>query len=112
MRVGRWRNSSTSPCSVRNRRNMPGIRFTLNGKTETVEQSPEMPLLWFLRDVLGMTGTKFGCGQGLCGACTVHVDGNPVRACSTAIARVNGRTVTTIEGLAADAGHPVQKAWI
>ena len=91
---------------------MPGITFTLNGKKETVEVSPEMPLLWVLRDRLGMTGTKFGCGQALCGACTVHLDGNPVRSCVTQVVRIAGRSVTTIEGLSADTDHPVQQAWI
>src|SRR5690349_8814081 len=70
-----------------------------------------MPLLWALRDLLGLTGTKFGCGQALCGACTVHVDGTAVRACSTTLAEADGKSVTTIEGLSADGNHPVQKAW-
>jgi aerobic-type carbon monoxide dehydrogenase small subunit (CoxS/CutS family) len=71
-----------------------------------------MPLLWVLRDVLGMTGTKFGCGAGLCGACTVHVEGNATRSCQMAISRVADKNITTIEGLSADGSHPVQQAWI
>jgi aerobic-type carbon monoxide dehydrogenase small subunit (CoxS/CutS family) len=71
-----------------------------------------MPLLWVLRDVLGLTGTKFGCGMALCGACTVHIDGQAVRSCSTAISSVAGKKITTIEGLSADGDHPVQRAWI
>jgi isoquinoline 1-oxidoreductase alpha subunit len=71
-----------------------------------------MPLLWVLRDVLGMTGTKFGCGMALCGACTVHLEGSAIRSCQTAIQNVAGKNVTTIEGLSADASHPVQQAWI
>jgi len=92
---------------------MAEVKFTVNGKAQTVNvPSPQMPLLWVLRDTLGMTGTKFGCGQGLCGACTVHVNGQAVRSCSTAISGVAGKTVTTIEGLSADHSHPVQQAWI
>src|SRR5205807_1865421 len=71
-----------------------------------------MPLLWFLRDVLGLTGTKYGCGQALCGACTVHLDGEVVRACVTPVSRANGKKVTTIEGLSPDGSHPLQKAWV
>jgi aerobic-type carbon monoxide dehydrogenase small subunit (CoxS/CutS family) len=88
------------------------ITFKLNGKSQSVDVSPEMPLLWVLRDTLNMTGTKFGCGQGLCGACTVHINGEAIRSCSTAISAVAGKSVTTIEGLSADASHPVQQAWI
>jgi isoquinoline 1-oxidoreductase subunit alpha len=88
------------------------IKFTLNGKPQTVDASPEMPLLWVLRDTLGMTGTKFGCGMALCGACTVHINGDAVRSCITQVSTVAGKTVTTIEGLSADASHPVQAAWI
>ncbi len=91
---------------------MASIKFTLNGKSQTVEASPEMPLLWVLRDVLGMTGTKYGCGMALCGACTVHMDGNAVRSCQTAIQAIAGKHITTIEGLSDDASHPVQQAWI
>jgi isoquinoline 1-oxidoreductase alpha subunit len=92
---------------------MAEVKFTVNGKSQTVSvPSPQMPLLWVVRDVLGMTGTKFGCGQGLCGACTVHVNGQAVRSCSTAVSFVAGKSVTTIEGLSADHSHPVQQAWI
>ena len=89
------------------------ITFTLNGKSKTLpEVSPDMPLLWVLRDVLDLTGTKFGCGMALCGACTVHINGEATRSCITPISSVSGKHVTTIEGLSADGSHPVQKAWI
>ena len=91
---------------------MASIKFTLNGKLQTVDASPEMPLLWVLRDTLGMTGTKFGCGMALGGACTVHINGDAVRSCITQVSTVAGKTVTTIEGLSTDASHPVQAAWI
>ena len=91
---------------------MAAIKFTLNGKTQTVDVVPQMPLLWVLRDTLGMTGTKFGCGMALCGACTVHVNGQPIRSCSMPISGVANKKVTTIEGLSADNSHPVQRAWI
>ena len=91
---------------------MASIKFNLNGKPQTVEASPEMPLLWVLRDVLGMTGTKYGCGMALCGACTVHLEGNAIRSCMTAVQNVAGKNVKTIEGLSSDASHPVQQAWI
>ena len=83
----------------------------VNGVERRYEGDPDMPLLWFLRDELGLTGTKFGCGQALCGACTVHVDGSAVRACQTPLSAVDGAKVTTIEGLSPDGGHPVQAAW-
>jgi isoquinoline 1-oxidoreductase alpha subunit len=88
------------------------IEFTLNGKRQSVDAVPQMPLLWVLRDVLALTGTKFGCGMALCGACTVHLDGQAIRSCVTPISSVAGKTVTTIEGLSSDNGHPVQKAWM
>ena len=88
------------------------IKFTLNGKSQEVDVAPDMPLLWALRDTLGMTGTKFGCGMSLCGACTVHVNGVAARSCVTTIATVQGKAVTTIEGLSPDVTHPVQRAWI
>jgi len=91
---------------------MASIKFNLNGKSQTVDASPDMPLLWVLRDVLGMTGTKFGCGAGLCGACTVHLDGSAIRSCQTQVSRVADKNITTIEGLSADGSHPVQQAWI
>lgn len=87
------------------------IHLTVNGSEKDVEADPEMPLLWVLRDVLGLTGTKYGCGQALCGACTIHLDGEVVRACVTPIRRAAGKAVTTIEGLSPDGSHPLQKAW-
>jgi len=88
------------------------IEFTLNGKHQSIDVPPQMPLLWVLRDTIGLTGTKYGCGMALCGACTVHVNGQPTRSCSTPISTVAGKTVTTIEGLSADGNHPVQRAWV
>jgi len=86
--------------------------FILNGRPKTVDVDPNMPLLWVLRDTLNMTGTKFGCGMALCGACTVHIDGEATRSCITPISSVSGKKVTTIEGLSATDSHPVQRAWI
>ena len=91
---------------------MPAVQFTLNGKKQTVDAIGAMPLLWVLRDTLGLTGTKFGCGMALCGACTVHVNGQPTRACVTPISSVAGKTVTTIEGLSPEHHSAVQLAWI
>ena len=88
------------------------ITFALNGKSQTVNVHPQTPLLWVLRDTLGMTGTKFGCGMALCGACTVHINGSATRSCVTPISTVAGKTVTTIEGLSPDTTHPVQLAWM
>ena len=88
------------------------IQFHVNGKPQTVNVNPEMPLLWVLRDTLGMTGTKFGCGMALCGACTVHINGEPTRSCVTPVSSVEGKEITTIEGLSTDRSHPVQQAWI
>jgi isoquinoline 1-oxidoreductase alpha subunit len=85
--------------------------FTVNGRPHTYNGDPEMPLLWYLRDIAGMTGTKFGCGQALCGACTVHVDGTATRSCQVRIGDIDGQTITTIEGLSPDGMHPVQVAW-
>jgi len=85
--------------------------LTVNGAARSYDGDPDMPLLWYLRDQLQMTGTKFGCGQALCGACTVHVDGVPARACRTAMGSVSGKNVTTIEGLDAKGQHPLQVAW-
>ncbi len=85
--------------------------LTVNGIERRYDGDPDMPLLWFLRDELGLTGTKFGCGQALCGACTVHVEGSAVRACQTPVSAVDGSKVTTIEGLSPDGGHPLQAAW-
>ena len=88
------------------------IKFELNGSRTELEQPPHTALLWVLREHLKLTGTKFGCGSGLCGACTVHLDGQPMRACITPISAVAGKSVTTIEGLSKDQSHPLQKAWI
>jgi isoquinoline 1-oxidoreductase alpha subunit len=84
----------------------------VNGKRRTVTADPGMPLLWVLRDVMGMTGTKFGCGIAQCGACTVHLDGVPVRSCSVALSAAAGKRVTTVEGLSPDRSHALQQAWI
>jgi isoquinoline 1-oxidoreductase alpha subunit len=88
------------------------IRVRINGVDKELDVDPEMPLLWALRDVLGLTGTKYGCGEALCGACTIHLDGQVVRACVTPVRRAAGRSVTTIEGLSPDGNHPLQKAWV
>jgi isoquinoline 1-oxidoreductase alpha subunit len=88
------------------------IELTVNGARHSVEVAPETPLLWVIRDWLGLTGTKFSCGIAQCGACTVHIDGRPVRSCSVPVSTAVGRAVTTIEGLSADGTHPVQLAWI
>ncbi len=87
------------------------VRIRVNGVEKTLDVDPEMPLLWALRDILGLTGTKYGCGQALCGACSVHLDGEVVRACVTPVRRADGHEVTTIEGLAPDGKHPLQRAW-
>jgi isoquinoline 1-oxidoreductase subunit alpha len=86
------------------------IRLKVNGKDRTFDGDPEMPLLWYLRDMLGLTGTKFGCGMSLCGACTVHQNGEAIRSCTTPMKEVSGAEITTIEGIAPI--HPVQKAWL
>jgi isoquinoline 1-oxidoreductase subunit alpha len=88
------------------------VAVTLNGERQEVAIDPDTPLLWALREHLGLTGTKFGCGIAACGACTVHVDGNPVRSCITPLSLVEGRSITTIEGLSPDGRHALQKAWI
>jgi isoquinoline 1-oxidoreductase alpha subunit len=88
------------------------ITLLVNGTARSVEVSPDTPLLWALRDTLALTGTKFGCGIGSCGSCTVLLDGAPVRSCQVTVAEVKGRKVTTIEGLSPDGNHPVQRAWI
>ena len=88
------------------------IHITINGKRQSFEAEPAMPLLWLLRDLAGLTGTKYGCGAGLCGACTVHLDGKPVRSCMVPASQAAGHAVTTIEGVSADRSHPVQRAWI
>ena len=91
---------------------MASFHFAVNGKERDVDVTPDTPLLWVLRDTLGMTGTKFGCGKALCGACTVHLDGEAIRSCVTTMDLVAGKNVTTIEGLSADRSHPLQRAWI
>ena len=87
------------------------VNLNVNGTARTFDGDDDMPLLWYLRDDLRLTGTRFGCGAGLCGACTVHVDGQAVRACQTQMRTVQNKKVTTIEGLSADGSHPLQKAW-
>jgi len=88
------------------------MKLTVNGAQHELDADPKMPLLWALRDLLSMTGTKFGCGAGLCGACTVHLDGEAVRSCVTPLAAAEGKAITTIEGLSTDGTHPVQQAWV
>jgi isoquinoline 1-oxidoreductase alpha subunit len=88
------------------------IRLDVNGQAREVDADPDMPLLWALRDHLALTGTKFGCGMSLCGACTVHIDGQPTRSCITPVAAASGRRITTIEGLSTPAGRAVQAAWV
>jgi len=87
-------------------------KLKVNGKQVNVDVEPDMPLLWVLRDELGLTGTKYACGVAACGACTVHVDGQPVRSCVMPVSAVEGKAITTIEGLSRDGSHPVQKAWV
>ena len=91
---------------------MASLRLTVNGTEHTLDVHPDMPLLWALRDVLNLIGTKYGCGMGLCGACTVHLDGAAIRSCSTSVAAAAGRQITTIEGLSPDSSHPLQRAWM
>ena len=88
------------------------VSFTINGNAASVDAADDTPLLWVVRENLKLTGTKFGCGSGLCGACTVHVDGKAMRSCQTSLKDVTGKRVTTIEGLSANNSHPLQKAWI
>jgi aerobic-type carbon monoxide dehydrogenase small subunit (CoxS/CutS family) len=87
------------------------VDLTINGKAYSLDVDPQMPLLWAIRDIAGLTGTKFACGKALCGACVVHLDGQPVRSCAFPVGSAAGRAVTTIEGLADDGNHPVQVAW-
>src|SRR6476619_1837309 len=88
------------------------ITLIVNGQRHALDVEPEMPLLWVIRDEIGLTGTKFGCGIAQCGACTVHIDGEPVRSCSVQVSDIRGKQITTIEGLSPDSSHPLQKAWI
>jgi isoquinoline 1-oxidoreductase subunit alpha len=88
------------------------ISFTINGKTAKVEAAPDTPLLWVVREHLKLTGTKFGCGAGFCGACTVHIDGKAIRSCLIAVSKAAGKQVTTIEGLSPNGTHPLQMAWV
>ncbi|HEY5726140.1 MAG TPA: (2Fe-2S)-binding protein, partial [Methylomirabilota bacterium] len=91
---------------------MPVISLTVNGKPQRIDASPDTPLLWVLREKLLLTGTKYGCGMAICGACTVHVDGQPLRSCTAPVSAVAGRAITTIEGLSDKSDHPVQQAWM
>lgn len=91
---------------------MTAIKINVNGKELSVEVSPDMPLLWVLRDTLSLTGTKFGCGMAQCGACTVHINGEAIRSCVTPVSSAVGKKIVTIEGLSSDHSHPLQKAWI
>lgn len=91
---------------------MASINLKINNKSYTVDADPKMPLLWAIRDMVGLTGTKYGCGIAQCGACTVHLEGKPVRSCSIPVSSVAGKNLTTIEGLSEDNSHPVQQAWI
>jgi len=91
---------------------VPSYSLTVNGERRTVEAQPETPLLWVLRDVLDLTGTRYGCGEGVCGACTIHENGEAVRSCLLTLAEAAGRSFVTIEGLSADGSHPCQRAWI
>jgi len=91
---------------------MARMNLLVNNKKYQIDLTPETPLLWVLRDTLGLTGTKFGCGMGLCGACTVHLDGDAARSCQSSVGSVGAKKITTIEGLSTDRSHPVQKAWI
>jgi len=88
------------------------ISFNLNGSTVSVQAEPDTPLLWVIRDEIGLTGTKFGCGAALCGACTVHLNGTPIRSCQTPVSAVAGKKIATVESLSSDNSHPLQKAWV
>jgi len=88
------------------------MKLNINGETHTLDADPEMPILWALRDILKLKGSKFGCGKGLCGACTIHLNGQAIRSCVTPLAAAEGSELTTIEGLSADGSHPVQQAWV
>ena len=100
------------PVSVVEHKGVQMVELMVNGKKHSVDVNPEMPLLWVLRDVIGLTGAKYGCGMALCGACTVHLDGETVRACVLPVSAAVGKNVLTIEGLSPNGTHPLQKAWI
>ncbi len=91
---------------------MPAFNLSINGKNHVIEADAKLPLLWAIRDLVGLTGTKYGCGIAQCGACTVHLNGNPVRSCSLPVSAAIDKSITTIEGLSPDNSHPIQKAWI
>lgn len=91
---------------------MKSISFLINGKETTINAEPDAPMLWVIREQLGLMGTKYGCGKAICGACTVHLDGNPVRTCLAPVGSFEGKNVTTIEGLSEDGTHPLQEAWV
>jgi isoquinoline 1-oxidoreductase subunit alpha len=91
---------------------MASITLKINNQNHTIEADPKMPLLWAIRDLIGLTGTKYGCGIAQCGACTVHLEGTPIRSCSMPVSAASGKNITTIEGISADNSHPVQQAWI
>jgi len=91
---------------------MPSYQLTVNGRVHHVDVDPDTPLLWILRDTLGLTGTKFGCGQGVCGSCTVHLEGQAVKSCQTSLKEAAGHAIRTVEGLSRDGSHPVQRAWL
>ncbi len=91
---------------------MAPVTLTVNGRDHAVDVPPDTPLLWTIRDAIGLTGTKFGCGMAQCGACTVHLDGDPIRSCVTPVSAAQGKQITTIEGLSPDTSHPLQQAWI
>jgi len=91
---------------------MKNIKFVINGEKKSLVVDPKMKLLWFIRDILGLTGTKYSCGKSLCGTCMVHIDGKAVKSCSTTVGKIIGKTITTIEGLSKNANHPLQSAWV
>ena len=91
---------------------MKKIKFVINGEKKSLVVDPDMKLLWFIRDILGLTGTKYSCGKSLCGTCTIHINGKAVRSCSTTVRKIDGKTITTIEGLSDNSDHPLQNAWV
>jgi isoquinoline 1-oxidoreductase subunit alpha len=103
---------SNNNMTLAGEKQMSAITFTINGKAAKVEAEPDTPLLWVVREQLNLTGTKFGCGAGLCGACTVHINGKAIRSCQISVSQVEGKKVTTIEGLSPNGAHALQKAWV